>query len=645
MIDWMFSTRRLSKILAFHLFFMVATAAFVAVPSLAQDHFDAHRGRGRIVVLMVWDGLRPDFVTQRDTPNLYRMAREGVRFDKHHSIFPTLTMVNATALATGAPPGVNGLEGNVFYLPPSADTPASVSNLAPGEAKPGAPTIAKDAQGRMVWTEGARAIVGLNGADGFKGRLIGLDTITQEVAREGGYVAVIGKQGPTSVFDNRVETVVDGKDILGEPHQDYLFASDDLVEPKSASQKISAAMPPDSKTAIADGQRDMYFARLAVEDALPAAKRAADAGRPALVVFWQHNPDLTQHIAGLGTLPAAEALSLCDDNLMRLRAAIEALGIADKTDLIVVSDHGFATIKFRIVLSEMLVSAGIKKSHDSTDVIVAPNGGTDLIYLSPTEFPTPQSRHAVLQKIVNFAEAQEWCGPIFSRESAPPPDERSRRGRGRRAPKPYLGWIDGTFSQRVVGLYNPARSPDLVISFREEPDADNKGLTGPANPAFLIGEIGKVSTPNKSAELVHPVKGLVYADNGTSKTFTTGMGMHGAAGEREIHNFCAAIGPDFRHGFVDFNPTANTDVAPTITQILGMMPNIGPGGAVPAGRAMAEALTDGRRSAGGSHTQTMTTDLMLQGVEAVTTIQVSWIGDEPYLDGSTVVHKPLGSSP
>ena len=69
----------------------------------------------------------------------------------------------------------------------------------------------------MAWTEGARAIVNLNGAEGFKGRLLGLDTITQEVAREGGYVSVIGKQGPTSVFDNRVETVVDGKDILGEP--------------------------------------------------------------------------------------------------------------------------------------------------------------------------------------------------------------------------------------------------------------------------------------------------------------------------------------------------------------------------------------------------------------------------------------------
>jgi len=612
MTDRMF-TRRLSEVLAILL-------VFVAAPTHAQDSIASHHGRGRIVVLMVWDGLRPDFVTQRDTPNLFKMAREGVRFDRHHSIFPTLTMVNATALATGAPPGVNGLEGNNFYLSPSAELP----------------------KGEIVNAEGAKAILNLNGSNEFKGRLIGLDTISQEVAREGGYVGVIGKQGPTSVFDNRVATIVDGTDIVGEPHKDYLFASEDLV---SSSQKTDAVIPPDSKTTVADEQRDLYFARLVVENALPAAKAAADAGRPALVVFWQHNPDLTQHIAGLGTLPALEALSLCDNNLMRVRAAIDTLGIADKTDLIVVSDHGFATIKFRVVLSEMLIAAGIKKSHDSTDVVVVPNGGADLIYLSPTEFVTPESKRAVLQKIVNFAEAQEWCGPIFSRDPATAPDEPTRRSRRSSAPKPYLGWIDGTFSQQVVGLYNAARSPDLVISFREEPDADNKNLTGPANPAFLIGQIGQVSTPNKSAALLHPVKGVVYADTGTSQTFTTGMGMHGAAGEREIHNFCAGAGPDFRRGFVDLNPTANTDVTPTITQILGTLPNIGPGGVAPAGRSMAEALAVGRQSAGGSHTQTMTANLMLPGVEAVTTLRVSWIGDEPYLDSSTVEHKPLGSSP
>ena len=101
MTDRMF-TRRLSEILAILL-------VFVAAPTRAQDSRCAHHGRGRIVILMVWDGLRPDLVTERDTPNLFRMAREGVRFARHHSIFPTLTMVNATALATGAPPGVNGL--------------------------------------------------------------------------------------------------------------------------------------------------------------------------------------------------------------------------------------------------------------------------------------------------------------------------------------------------------------------------------------------------------------------------------------------------------------------------------------------------------------------------------------------------------
>src|SRR5271170_150355 len=126
--------RRLTEILAIVL-------VLVAAPTRAQDSAGAPHGRGRIVVLIVWDGLRPDLVTQRDTPNLFRLAREGVRFDKHHSIFPTLTMVNATALATGAPPGINGLEGNNFYLEPSAETP----------------------KGQIVAAEGARAILNLNG--------------------------------------------------------------------------------------------------------------------------------------------------------------------------------------------------------------------------------------------------------------------------------------------------------------------------------------------------------------------------------------------------------------------------------------------------------------------------------------------------
>ncbi|MDO8431675.1 MAG: alkaline phosphatase family protein [Candidatus Binatus sp.] len=616
---------------------IVALAMFAPPASRAEDRLhpaaNVH-GRGRIVILMVLDGLRPDLVTQRDTPNLYRMMREGVRFDRHHSLFPTLTMVNGAALATGASPGVNGLAGNVVFLKPPAGVQGTTS-----------PAIATDPAGRMVFVENTKTLIDLNEPTGFAGRLLGLDTGAQEVEREGGYLAIIGKQGPTILFDDRVHGVANGKDSLGQAHADYLFVSDDVVEPAAEAEKIQAAMPARSRAGVLDDQRDLYFTRLVVEKAIPAARRAAEAGRPALIVLWQHNPDVTQHAAGLGTLPAEEALNLADSNLLKIRTAIDSGGIADKTDLIVVSDHGFATVKYRLVLSELLVSAGVKRALDSPEITVAPNGGADLIYLSPSEFPTREQRRAILQKIVNFAEAQEWCGPIFSRDLAQPAADTPRKRRARNPARPFLGWIDGTFSQSIIGLYNSERSPDLVISFGELPDIDNRDYTGPAHPGFALGKSGQMSSPNRSKELIHPVKGLMYADVGDNDKFTTGMGMHGSAGEREIHNFCAATGPDFRRGYVDLNPTSNIDVAPTITRILGTLPNVGPGGVIPTGRVMTEALVDGQRSAGGAHTQTMTTSLELQGVKAVASIRVTWIGDEPYLDSSSVARVPLGSSP
>ena len=244
-------------------------------------------------------------------------------------------------------------------------------------------------------------------------------------------------------------------------------------------------------------------------------------GRPALIVLWQHNPDLTQHIAGLGTMPALESLSGADTNLGRVRAALDSNGIADRTDVIVVSDHGFATVRMTIDLNALLVGAGLKKDLDSDDVVVARNGGSDLVYLSKTAFPTETARHDELQKIVNFAEAQEWCGPIFSRQRAPMPIE----GKHRRKPPPeasFMGWIDGTFAQEAIGILNPARSPDLTISFREISEQDNAQLTGPDVPAFAIAAKGQTSVKNNSKTLVHPVRGIMYADVGAS--FTTGNG-------------------------------------------------------------------------------------------------------------------------
>ncbi len=588
---------------------------------------EEHRANGRIVILMVWDGLRPDFVTPRDTPNLFGFARDGVRFDRHHSIYPTLTMTNAAALATGAPPAMTGIFGDdMFFGPALQNRGAAVANPALKPASTG-----------VVMDEDSELLAALNGADGFAGRLLGLDTVAQEVEREGGYVAVIGKRGPTFLFDNRVAAISDGHDSLFQPHKDYLFVADDLAEPP-AEAGLVGAMPPRTATGVSDRERDVYFAKLVTDRALPAAKSAADAGRPALIVLWQHNPDLTQHRAGLGTAPALEALADCDLNLGRLRAAIESLGVADRTDLMIASDHGFATVQVRVALDALLAAAGLKKSRDSTDVIVAANGGSDFIYLSRDDFASVEARHDQLQRIVNFCEAQEWCGPIFARETA---ISDSRR----RAAKPYLGWINGTFAQAAVGLFNSARSPDLVISFRETPDLDNKPFTGRFKPAFAIGAEGQKSVPNKSQDLVRPVKGVLYADTGSGDSYTTGTGMHGAAGAREIHNFCAAAGPDFKRGFIDRTPTSNADVAPTMTELLGLLPNVGPAGIYPTGRPMTEARAGQAQYVGTAHPFTMKTDLMLQGVEVVATLKATRLGDRVYLDDSSVERKPLGNSP
>ncbi len=49
-------------------------------------------------VLFVWDGLRPDSIDPRWTPNLALLRDTGaVDFRNHHAVYPTFTMMNAAA--------------------------------------------------------------------------------------------------------------------------------------------------------------------------------------------------------------------------------------------------------------------------------------------------------------------------------------------------------------------------------------------------------------------------------------------------------------------------------------------------------------------------------------------------------------------
>jgi hypothetical protein len=352
-----------------------------------------------------------------------------------------------------------------------------------------------------------------------------------------------------------------------------------------------------------------------------------------LVVLWQRNPDYSQHFGGMGTAPAINSLHHDDANLARVREAIDKLGIAKNTDLMVVSDHGFATIRMIVSLGDLLVQDGIKRSAASDDIVVAANGGNDLVYLSRTAFASDEARRVMLERIVNFAEAQEWCGPIFSR-GHPPGAHPGNQGA-------LLGAISGTFSQDAIGIHDSPRAPDLVVSFRELADMNNARLTGPDKPAFALIGHGQQAVTNHSLPLERPIEGVIYADAVADHKFTTGMGMHGAAGRRELHNFCAAIGPNFRRRFVDNDPTDNQDVPATIREILHQKPVAGADG-----RVIDEALVSRARPAGPAPASfKATTYLVTPGAETAMTLSYIRFGGRDYLDDSSVTHTPLGAGP
>ncbi|MGD8729945.1 MAG: alkaline phosphatase family protein, partial [Gemmatimonadota bacterium] len=87
----------------------VLSATACSGPSL---DLEKHR-----VVILVVDGLRPDYVTAALMPRLNRLAERGVRGLAHHAVFPTVTRVNGPSIFTGRYPGGHGLLGNSVYLP------------------------------------------------------------------------------------------------------------------------------------------------------------------------------------------------------------------------------------------------------------------------------------------------------------------------------------------------------------------------------------------------------------------------------------------------------------------------------------------------------------------------------------------------
>src|SRR6266436_7598483 len=116
-------TRDVIQLLRFSILFASWRVFCAPAPGAEEPNESRH------VVIVVWDGMRPDFVSEQNTPALWKLAREGVTFRNHHAVYPSATMVNGTAMVTGVYPGNSGIIANNVYRPDIDPRPTNDAEL------------------------------------------------------------------------------------------------------------------------------------------------------------------------------------------------------------------------------------------------------------------------------------------------------------------------------------------------------------------------------------------------------------------------------------------------------------------------------------------------------------------------------------
>src|SRR5262249_34929202 len=94
---------------------LLALVAVVLVGSYAAGAGSRVAPGTHNVVLLIPDGLRAQSVDAQLAPAMAAVRDKGVAFRNSHSLFPTFTMPNASAMATGHYLGDTGTFSNTIY--------------------------------------------------------------------------------------------------------------------------------------------------------------------------------------------------------------------------------------------------------------------------------------------------------------------------------------------------------------------------------------------------------------------------------------------------------------------------------------------------------------------------------------------------
>jgi arylsulfatase A-like enzyme len=313
-------------------------------------------------LLVVLDGLRPDYVTPELMPNLDALGRRGVVFANHHAVFPTVTRVNAASIVTGAYPGRHGLMGNSVFFP---------------EVDPR----------RFLDTGDYQNLIRIETAT--HGKLLTAPTLSEILRASDRRVLAVGSGSTGAAY------LLNHK-LAGGAVLHTTFAIPESLHKEALlrfGETPPAGMPNDARN------------RRAVDLFLELGLKRID---PAVTLMWISDPDTTAHEHGVGHPLTLESVRRIDAEIKRLEDGLRRAGVLDSYNIWVTSDHGFSTYTAGVNIAGILEPfAGALA--DGTPRVVAGGGA---VYVRDRD-------RAIVTAIVKHLQRTPGIGAVFTPAAEP----------------------------------------------------------------------------------------------------------------------------------------------------------------------------------------------------------------------------------
>ena len=229
---------------------------------------------------------------------------------------------------------------------------------------------------------------------------------------------------------------------------------------------------------------------------------------PDVMVLWYCEPDNSYHQIGLGSPENLNALRAVDREFGRIIDREAKKPIADRLHIITLSDHGMVSLLGqKLNLAEKFRESGFtvgETTEYGSDVALALSSAGG-VYVRDSD-------PALIKRVVQWLQTQNWCGPLFT--------------------------VEGQNTLRYDLVHSMhRRAADISLILKADNSSNQYGITG--------GTLHDCSYPE-------------------------GGGMHGGLHENEVRSWLAISGRTFRDRYVSPVTAGIIDILPTILYCLGI---------------------------------------------------------------------------